>query len=209
VGAPALTLDRFGSPESAYAFTLGTNKILLDGLVVDESPDAKNTVSMWLRWSGDFYRSDDTGAYPFFWGGSWTSATFGGTGAGGMYLQCCSPIYELGVERRLGLNAAAGAGETWGADDPVGFPGSWVHVAAVFVNGLLTDGELYLDGVRVSEVYTSSGSVDLVSQVGSTPSIGGLNDEASDRYVFLGDIDDVGIWNRALTPEQIAYLANN
>ena len=82
-------------------------------------------------------------------------------------------------------------------------------MAAVFVNGPLTSGELYLNGQRVSEVFTSSGSVDLVSHVGPSPSIGGLNDEASDRYVFLGDIDDVGIWNRALTPEEIAYLANN
>jgi len=209
VGSPEMTADRFGSPQSAYSFSLGTNKILLSNVSVDENAGAQNTVAMWVRWGGEWYSPTDTGAFPFFWGGSWTTPTFGGSGSGGVYLQCCAPWYDPAVETRLGLNAAAGAGETWGATNPPGFPSSWVHVAAVFVNGPLTSGELYLNGQRVSEVFTSSGAVDLVSQVGPSPSIGGLNDEASDRYVFLGDIDDVGIWNRALTPEEIAYLANN
>jgi hypothetical protein len=79
--------------------------------------------------------------------------------------------------------------------------GSWHHVVATAdtVNG----GKLYVDG---SEVASTPGPIAITDranamQIGGNPDAGGRG--------WDGILDDVGIWNRALTADEVASLWNN
>ncbi len=90
--------------------------------------------------------------------------------------------------------------------------GQWHHVAGVFDNGTMT---IYIDGVAEPS-YVSSDSTfgrDRYVRYGFL----GANSEASyppptgrpDGGYFEGDVDEFYIYHRALSPAEIAYLADD
>jgi len=79
----------------------------------------------------------------------------------------------------------------------VGF-GPWYHVAATHDG---TTQRLYVDG---TEVATRSGSVDFDM---STLVIGGDEDTGAFEFGLVGRLDEVRIYDRALSPAEIARLA--
>jgi len=84
-----------------------------------------------------------------------------------------------------------------GALDP--FVGQWAHVAVTFDG---TTATIYLNGAPVaSGPFTLADKADARIGIGNTHGGGG-------GEVFVGDIDEVQIYNRALSPEEIAYLAD-
>ena len=85
-----------------------------------------------------------------------------------------------------GANVAVG-----GALTPV--VGQWAHVAATFDG---TTGRLYVNGVEVG-----SGPFNLGNNPAAQMRIGSYND---DSPTYNGDIDEVRIYNRALTPEELS-----
>lgn len=204
IGSPQATTDRFGNSKGAYHFSSGKNRILAPELPVDLSAGGFNTVSFWMKWDRVFYSPDDVGAYPFFWGG-WEGATDGAKGA--IFLQGVQSWFPKDIETRIGLSGVAGHGETWGVSNPNEI-GKWVHVAGVFKNGSdLTEGSLFINGQQISaNLFTSPGSsLPIFSWAGGTPAIGGP-DADTERYQFIGAIDDVAIYNRALTADEIRSL---
>jgi hypothetical protein len=93
-----------------------------------------------------------------------------------------------------------GLGDCWGISDP-GLIGRWVHVVAVFVNGATTGGTLYIDGVPAT-MACRFGICDQSRTVAPPFTLGG-NDEL---YAWHGLLDDVRIFNRALTAGEAATL---
>lgn len=84
--------------------------------------------------------------------------------------------------------------------------GTWHHVAAVYDGtGSVGTVKIYWDGV-LKDTHTGNdgtgtgltGNV-LPGQVAKLGTTGGF---------YAGDLDDVGIWNRALSASEIAYIAN-
>jgi hypothetical protein len=63
---------------------------------------------------------------------------------------------------------------------------------------------LYVDGVQVATSFTSS-----LPEVNSHPLRLGSDSRFVDDDLFIGNIDEVGIWNRALTTTEIANLKNS
>jgi hypothetical protein len=82
------------------------------------------------------------------------------------------------------------------------FIGRWAHVAAVFDG---TTARLYLNGSEIA-----SGPFSFANGTGAGMTIGNNNSDSWPDCpgVFNGDMDDVRIYNRALTPAQVAYLAD-
>lgn len=90
----------------------------------------------------------------------------------------------------------------------------WLHIVAVYDgNATPTAGEarIYLNGVlkdthpgHDAAVGTGLTGLVLAGQVAGL----GRNGPNAESY-FTGAIDDIGIWNRALTADEIAYLASN
>jgi hypothetical protein len=79
------------------------------------------------------------------------------------------------------------------------FVGKWAHVAVTFDG---TTARIYLNGAEAaSGPFALADKPDARMGIGCTH--GGENAE-----VFAGDIDEVQIYNRALTPEEVAYLAD-
>jgi MSHA biogenesis protein MshQ len=105
----------------------------------------------------------------------------------------------------LGLNDGTGKLESWinnasQLDSTTAVSlGQWSHVALVY-NG--TNRTFYVNGV-----FAGSGNAPKIASVNDTSTIGNVvpNDDAS----FNGEIDEVSVYNRALSSDEIAaiYLA--
>jgi hypothetical protein len=109
-----------------------------------------------------------------------------------VYLRIANEEYQAG--------SWTGPGSTSEADEPMPSmdAGNWVHLAAVF------DGtwRLYRNGAQVD----TGGNVGPVS-VDAVWAIGARPGPSPDRF-FEGEIDDVRIYDRALTPAEVGALAN-
>jgi hypothetical protein len=81
--------------------------------------------------------------------------------------------------------------------------GSWVHLAATFDG---TTAKLYLNGNEVaSGPFSFSGGTDAILTLGCTMDINAWPGKCPETY--YGDMDEVCIYNRALTADEIEYLA--
>lgn len=193
VGA-TLTSDRFGNANSAYFFN-GGHYI--------ESPHGD-----WLNFNGGSTT----------WAG-WARKTTGNDYAHLLSkgLQTSSPYSSVGAFLRYQPNdglafsegaTATGTGNGLGCVSS-GLTGMWVHLTGVKDTATQTV-RLYKDGVLLCEEPFAD--PDLVTDNSGSLWIGtenGVVSLPSGPQWFFGDLDDLGIWNRALTPEEIAYLANN
>jgi len=88
------------------------------------------------------------------------------------------------------------AGQMIQDSTPIPLDGSWRHYVYVYKNGI--GSYLYTNGTLVGTAGTSS-------MGGSVFSIGGGE---YNQYYFKGKMDEVGIWNRALTPTEVSSLYN-
>jgi hypothetical protein len=81
--------------------------------------------------------------------------------------------------------------------------GEWVHVATVYPNGgKLGDIKVYINGIRKADLTNTNPSL-LIQTVGSTD----VQIGSDSLGAFVGQIDDVRIYDRALTAEEIAGIA--
>jgi hypothetical protein len=111
-------------------------------------------------------------------------------GTGEDFLRICNGRYEVG--------SCGGDGQerTAGCPIPTSDLGQWVHLAGVH------DGaswRLYRNGVEVGSSPDLEGAV----ARSGTPWRIGASTDAKDRRAFVGRIDDVRIWARARTTEEI------
>lgn len=96
----------------------------------------------------------------------------------------------------------------WPAKDI--FDGTWRHLAFTYEagkEGVLT---LYVDGQELQAGsglhYYSNGSVPELFQAEANIRIGAVEGEAD---AFQGQLDEIGIWDYALSPQEIQWLAGN
>ncbi len=108
----------------------------------------------------------------------------------------------------LAARPANGGDWTWEKDEKPLPTGQWVHYAVVIrydaLTGAITDDVLYRDGSPVKG-DVSADPPTLTFDSLRCPAgfyIGGLCD-ANGRYYFGGRIDEVRVWNRALTQDEI------
>ena len=120
--------------------------------------------------------------------GDWYSLN----GTNGQYLLCILGgdirFYEGGWEPAAGVTVNDGA---------------WHHIVATRENMYV---KIYVDGVRRSSAsYNSTVRLD----AGDRWSIAQEWDGSTPSDFFNGTVDEVAMWNRALTAEEMAYLYNN
>lgn len=97
-----------------------------------------------------------------------------------------------------GFGFNTGNSEVWGIPSE-GLANRWVHVAGIFHNGNITQSRLFIDGVerQLSAQWGEPG----IGNVTTDARIGGwLYDN---DYDFYGRVDEVEVFNRVLTPEEI------
>ncbi len=147
---------------------------------VNTSAGQYNTVSFWMYDTG----TADT-QLPFQW-----------TGVGyGLIL-----LYPTD-ERYFGFNTLNG--EVYGI---AGLPrNSWVHVVAVFYNGNPSSGsQLYINGVQQSLSYVWGAS----SNTQNVTAPFRVGTDSTNSWPYRGKIDEVRVYNRALSASEILDLYN-
>jgi hypothetical protein len=80
--------------------------------------------------------------------------------------------------------------------------GQWHHAVVTYDGTSIV--RLYIDGVQVASTSTSS-----LPEVNKHPLRIGSDSRIVDDDLFIGNIDEVGIWDRALTTTEIANLKNS
>ena len=79
--------------------------------------------------------------------------------------------------------------------------GKWHHGVVTFDNSKVI---LYVDGVQVATTSTSS-----TPEKNGTPLRIGSDSRNINDHLFTGSIDEVGVWNRDLQPNEIISLRDN
>jgi hypothetical protein len=179
-----LTTDRNGNVNSAYYFSSSGCSTRIDAQINTSSIQSGLTISVWVLKVNDGCSS----ARLFeFWPGN------------------NGPGQAVGWWGNPNPNNIIGIGHTTsnGTVCDYGYPAVsnnvWTHL--IYTN----DGvkaRFYQDGIFKGEV-NSSGNVNLASSL----AIGRMNHPSFDA--FNGKIDDFGIWNRALTQQEITNIYNS
>lgn len=175
-----LTVDRYGNAGSAYSFN-GINQ-LIAGNISGVSNTSATTVTAWVRYVGNAGGSPYDTFFKFGALGTHTFAygyNYGDQGLN-LYSLCITGTYSF---PSVNLNNA------------------WHFVAVVDSD---TETKTYVDGVLLS--LLPGGPTDNCYQGTSTFTIGAS--QVDDNQWVTGDLDDIGFWNRALTPTEIEALYN-
>ncbi|MFH1188667.1 MAG: LamG domain-containing protein [bacterium] len=155
-------------------FPGGTNYVSMTNLDVNIAAGASNTVEFWMYWRGG------NGQMPFGW----------------------SQAYDLWFSGGcFGFNT--GESNVFGVQS-TGLANRWVHVAAVFYNGVPSAGtvKLYLDGQERTDIYACLNTTSGSRLATTTGQISGWALGAG--YYFGGVIDEFAMYNRALSASEVA-----
>jgi hypothetical protein len=143
---------------------------------VNTTSGGYNTVEFWLYWAGG------SGDMPFVWSTQY-----------GLYFTGGNFGFNTFSSDLMGISAAS-------------LKNTWVHVAAVFPNGVPTTQtcELYINGVK-QNIQQLAGTAATSSKIASkTLSVGGFKvGTAQQKYEFSGKLANVQVWNKKLDQEQI------
>jgi hypothetical protein len=185
VHGATLTTDRFGSANAAYSFNNTDNYINANLTTINTTSNSQVTVAFWMYWNGD----DNTGAMPIG------------------FVNSDSEIYVLWTrDGYFGFNTSLG--EVYGITSSE-LDNLWVHVVAIFTNGNATQSKLYID--RIAQSLILDGSTPRANSVASNMYLGGFPDDSNCGScavwsMFDGKIDDVRVYNRALSDTEVQQL---
>jgi hypothetical protein len=165
-----------GQIGGALSFDGSDDTVIVSNVPVNTLTGGQNTTSFWMYWNGP------KACMPFGWNGSYD-----------LYLSTDGFGINTGQGNILGIPST-------------GLSGRWVHVAAIFYNGVpsASNSKLYIDGVEQSisdRLKATTRSVTATTKV----TISGWGKDTG--YKFRGMLDEVRIYNRALSASEIAALA--
>ena len=83
--------------------------------------------------------------------------------------------------------------------------GSWHHVCFTFSAGTLV---LYVDGIARSQLVQSDGYPTAIYNTAASVQISGANADSTPGGLYDGSVDEVAIFNRALTSNEVYRIGN-
>jgi hypothetical protein len=187
-GGVSLTTDRFGNSNSAFHFdgNIGSYIGIFNLSMITNSA----TISSWVKVSD----------YSFMWFGSWQCVYF--FGDDGFYSAPRSNHIDLHINSQDSLFGVS-LDHTMGTCEFFSLDTDWQQITVVF-DGINHIMNTY---VNCNLLNTCSITADSLALHWSSNSLGGCAYYPGPfGNYFLGDIDDVGIWNRVLTQQEIVQL---
>jgi hypothetical protein len=180
VNGAVLTTDRFGNANSAYSFDGVDDNISINNNAAFNFTNY--TISLWFKYNGAGTAGKSI----------WSLISKNSNGNG---FDDAFHIWVNATNKTTGGRVGNGSSEFYVGNPPAVDNGQWHHSALVFDNGndLV---RLYLDGVFISAVANTSNPFNN----GGAIKIGYW--EAFNNF-FNGAIDEVKIYNTALTPAQV------
>ena len=186
VNGASLTADRFGNTNSAYSFDDSQIKINYSSDLVSQT----QSISVWLKVNSLPSVSDPQA---LIYGKGWGFPQLVLRNNGKIYLST--------------MNSQSTA--TFIESNTNVIPGNWYHIIGFYSSDNF---KLYVNGLLDNSILPSPNPV-FYSYCNSEYWIGGFNHENScmindNTQKINGVIDDLGIWNRALTQQEITQLFN-
>jgi hypothetical protein len=188
VNGATLTADRFGNAGKAYSFD-GTDWIEIVNSNSLNSPSTVITTSSWFK-IDNWYNVNNSGWFPIL--SKSNSSNYGN--------------YRLGVGKNSqgvitsysNLNSDAIGGDTLILQN-----NTWNHIA-ITINDASNVASIYINGILIVQRPTIYSGW---TTTNTMPLIFGMDKPGSIEYA-IGKLDDIGIWNRALTQQEITDLYN-
>jgi hypothetical protein len=184
-----ITTDRLGKPNSAYNFSGGTITIP-HKTYLSITQGGQFTIGLWVNKSGNqnpvhIIGKRAQGANAFNWQlGQHTSP--GGLPGGGLVFTGVTSSISTGIDYN-------------GIKDSIIQINKWEHLVGTFDNG---NWNLYKNGKLVAQKNSTFYAPDSGNPSLEIGNAGGWG-------AFWGKIDDIRIYNRVITQQEITYLANN
>ncbi len=178
VNGATLTTDRNGVANSAYYFSSSGCATRIDVNVNTSSIQTGLTMSVWVMNVGNGCLGP---RLLEFWGNNGPGQAQWGTS----YSQ---GLYGIGSITSTGFSCSAGI--------PMSPNNIWSHL--VYTNNG-SQGKFYKDGVLITTINSTGNPI-----LASSAAFGRMNHPAYDAY--NGNLDDIGIWNRALSDCEVAAL---
>ena len=200
VNGASLTTDRFGNTNSAYNFDGISNYIQTNYPGILGSAD--RSVSFWAKHTESFNSSQcaSCSRRPII---SYGSNIQGPSEIGqGFYCE-----FNVGL---TGINFDGNeTTASYSTNSPVN-NGQWHQYVYVFSNvSNVSSVKIYQDGILLNNLsYTYLPSFNLNTTLGADMAFGRRTFNQNAPYYYKGDLDDIGIWNRALTQQEITQLFN-
>lgn len=189
VHGASLISDRFGTENSAFSFD---GKSFIDVRdTASLNPTSGLTLSMWVQTTTDHSLAGVLG--------KWNN--YGGT-VGVNKEQFCFNVADTNHGVNFGLKTKDNY-KVYPHEDTVIYKnGNWNHYVGTYDGSYA---RLYVNGRMVSS-YRTSGPIEVFEQNFEIGRIAGGQPTCATAYYFTGNIDDVGMWNRALTVAEISAL---
>jgi hypothetical protein len=211
VHGATLTTDRFGNTNSAYRFDGFTNYLdIADNDIFSVTNTGSITITAWVRIVGT---SLDSQGRPLFattenivpdyvhWLQKGT--TYGASGNQEWAARIYSADNTVGRENRTSIyafNPAGGLGAGSYVQEPV-TPTSWLHFGFV-IDASAGTTTIFKNGVQRDQDVFTSVTPNIVPQNGTSPVYIGRGGNS----FFAGDIDDIRVYNRALSTTEMSQL---
>jgi hypothetical protein len=186
VNGATLTTDRFGNANSAYSFN-GSNNYIQFSDTKMPTGNSSRTFSIWTNFQGN------TG-----WGSLLSYGKETATGNHNELLVSKNGVIDYDY---FNINSIS--------NDSIS-QNNWFHIVYVFDNTIGT--KIYVNGVlttlKVSGISLSSTNISSINTLLSgTMTVGNTNN--NNNYWYKGSIDDIAIYNRAITSTEVLSLYQN
>ena len=196
VNGATLTTDRFGNVGKAYSFD-GVN----DNIRVTNSTSLNSSsvsISGWFN--ADILPVDNTLSVKGIIGKWWQSTSVCNSNYNAYLLCLTRPTGQS--NSYLGAATNFYAGDEFFDNNGIN-TNNWIHF--VFTHNSLIGGSLFINGVLVNSNSVFGSICNSINDL-----IFGADVNNGDLYRFFdGNIDDIGIWNRPLTDQEISALYNS
>lgn len=189
VHGASLIPDRFGTETSAYSFDGNSFIDVRDTATLN--PTSGLTLSMWVQTTTEHGLAGVLG--------KWNN--YGGT-VGVNKEQFCFNVADGNHGVNFGLKTQDNYKVYPHEDTVIYNNGNWNHYVGTYDG---SNARLYVNGRMVSN-YRNSGPIEVFKQNFEIGRIAGGQPTCATAFYFTGNIDDVGMWNRALTVAEISAL---
>jgi uncharacterized protein (TIGR02145 family) len=184
VNGATLTTDRFGNAGKAYSFN-GSNSWIVIPNTSALSFSSGVTYSSWV-YANDYQLASIIDKQGFVGGGFRTCIRSAASGS-----LFSSKVWATSGQYTQGTTAISNSAY------PIN---QWIFIVGVY-NQSQSSIKIYIDGVLSDSIFSSNINVD-----GSLANIFFGKRTDGNFEILNGKLDDIGIWNRALTPQEVQQL---
>ncbi len=186
VNGATLTTDRFGNSNSAYSFN-GVNNYIS---CLNNNIPAGNSSRTFSAW---FYLTPTNGYSDGYSVLSYGTNTFPDGRLNDIFIKENDVIFNTHMNYSTNTN-------------PLNNNNLWHNIVVTYNNTNVSSINIYLDGIQIQTTNFNLVNLNTLDTLNTNLLFGKAIVQYASNFYFNGKIDDIGIWNRALTEQEITQL---